>query len=240
MKIFLIFIVASAMMLSSCNNQDQSTQPTEYDNSRFYSLVPNNSTEFFTAEQIGQYLNQPNSIGLIRLLKTEYDACGWVGSGANLTYDPIEYDDSYLTDAVFWSNRSQVNIGDHFEINAESIKQYGNGTTYTALGGSHFAVINFGDQLNKFKFYDNSLFPGFRDSLSFQSPIHITNLNRLDTVYSNQDLVINWTGGSLSGKVQISIIASRLQDNYIPNGETTGINLYMNPNSNGTLPQITH
>jgi len=54
-------------------------------------------------------------------------------------------------------------------------------------------------------------------------------------VYSNQDLDINWTGGSLSGKVQISIIASRLQDNYIPNGESIGINLYMNPNSNGTL-----
>ncbi len=54
-------------------------------------------------------------------------------------------------------------------------------------------------------------------------------------MYSNQDLDINWTGGSLSGKVQISIIASRLQDNYIPNGESIGINLYMNPNSNGTL-----
>lgn len=187
--------------------------------------------EYLTSNEVLQYYQNPNAIGLVKMMRTEYDVCGW----SNGVFGPFEFEDSHITDAVFWNLQGQTNIGDHFELNAEPIKPYADKKVYSSIGGGHDAPINFGGELNRFQFVNNSSFPGFKDSITFQSALHITSLNLLDTVHSNQDLTINWTGGATTGKIQIMLNVSKFKDDYIPNGETTGIKFYIEPTASHTI-----
>jgi|GEM_PF-6318240 hypothetical protein len=227
MKQLLVLSVLTAVILGGCKEQPSETV---VDNTANYSVIAN-GTEYLTAEQVEQFYQQPNSSGLIRLMRTESDICFW----NNGVYGPYDFDDSHITDAIFWNNGIRANIGDHFELNARPIKQYADGTAYTNLGGGFEAPIYLGGGLNRFEFINNGLFGAFRDSLSFGSPIHITSLNRLDTVHSNQDLTLSWAGGVAVGKIKVSLTASRLVDNYVNNGETHGIQFYITPNANKTI-----
>jgi len=226
MKQLLILSFITVIFFSGCKEN-----PTSIDNSPLYNLIVD-GTEYLTAEQVHQYYQQASSIGIIRLLRIEYNTCGWRSDG---TYGPYDFYPSELTDAIFWNSGSSVNIGDHFELNEMPIKQYADGTVYSNLGGDYAAPIYFGGGINRFEFLDNSWFEGFKDSLTFTSPIHITNIERLDTVYSNNDLTLNWTGGSSQGKIKVAILASRLVDNYVYNGEITGIQYFITPNSNKSI-----
>lgn len=227
MKKLLALSALTLVIMIGCKDQPNETV---FDNTPHYGII-SNGTEYLTAEQVKQFYEQPNSSGIIRLMRTESDICGW----SNGIYGPFDYDDSEITDAVFWNSGTRANIGDHFVLNERPIKQYADGTAYTNLGGGFEAPVFLGGGLNRFEFMNNSLFSAFRDSLTFGSPIHITSLNRLDTVYSNQDLTLNWTGGSATGKIKVTLMVSRLVDNYVYNGETTGIQFYISPNANQTI-----
>jgi len=225
MKQLLILSLITVIFFGGCKDQ-----PTNID-VPLYNVIAN-GTEYLTAEQVQQYYQQPNSIGIIRLLRIEYNTCWW---GVDGTYGPYDFYPSELTDAIFWDSGNPVNIGDHFEMNEMPIKQYADKTVYSNLGGDYTAPIYFDGGINRFEFFSNSLFPGFKDSLTFTSPIHITNIERLDTVYSNSDLTLNWSGGSSQGKIRVSITVSQLVDNYKCNGEITGIQYYITPNSNKSI-----
>jgi hypothetical protein len=228
-KVFFI-VVAFALLGVGCN--ESQVAQTVPDNSAALSVIIN-GTEYLTAEQVHQYYQQPGASGLVRLMRIEKNICGWKSDG---TFGPFDYDDSHHTDAIFWNSAGkQVSIGDHFELNERPIKQYADGTAYTNLGGNYIAPVYFSGSMNRLEFMSNSLFDGFRDSVSFGTPIHMTNVHRLDTINTNQDLVLNWVGGSVQGKIKVLIEASRLVDGYVNKGETIGVQYYIEPKSDRTL-----
>lgn len=229
MKTNLMLVLMVAAILGGCNS-DQAVQST-IDNTSALGVIVN-GTEYLTAEEVKQYYQQSNSSGLVRLMRVEKNICGWNTNG---TFGPFDYYDSQLTDAIFWNAGGRVSVGDHFVLNGMPIKQYGNGSAYANLGGDFVAPVYFGGQMNRFEFSSNTLFGGFKDSLVFGAPIHITNVKRLDTVSSSQDLIVHWVGGSPQGKIKVRLSASREIDGYVNNGETTGIQFFVSAKADNTI-----
>ncbi len=99
---------------------------------------------------------------------------------------------------------SSLDIGANLIVNGSALAIDYSGNYLLVADESSFDAY-FGTGQNKFYIEQTDTFPGILDSITFSSPIQITNISYNQNISKSQNLTVNWSGGKSNELVQLLI-----------------------------------
>lgn len=202
--IILSIAILFSSILFSCENN---IQPDNSKFTNFTGLLQQYTGNYYTRDDLKNMYNNGNLTGIIIFFQRYRNDLILTGGTAEnpqwTSYDGYDTD----ADGIFFNTGTylEMQLG-AFELNAMAMRQYQDGY-YTPWEDID---IYMGGGVNKWVIEPYNDFPGDTGEVAFANEIHITNLNRLDTLdirdtTGTNGFDLTWTGGSSLGKIELKI-----------------------------------
>lgn len=212
------------MLIISCN---ESTDINSVKNNPYPEYSPPGP---YSWNDILQKYNQTNVLGYIKLVR--YDAKIFQGTDIGDTI-PVDAINIHANATFFDADYNYEDAG-QFLFNGNQFIAFDIGE-YSYDASMDEMDIYFDGRWNKFKNESPSDFPLFVDSVKFNAPINVTNIQRGDHISRSSDLTIQWTGTN-NDIVGIFLSSSPFQEPTDSTDLAELINIVVDNNGSYTIP----